>query len=182
MDHIGDKLLRFGPGGQHPIIKPPTGPWLVVDEVGFNWKEIADAERANPFTRFFRWLRILPKPIDLRDRAKALDIHLNTDDPHHIFLDETAWEPLPNKRKMARAYNARYIASMRLRERRATEWTGEDAARFDSEYDARRSLVIAEMIRSYPSDPHLHCGIEYQPNGVIWKDGERWLRLPSSQN
>lgn len=152
MNVIGDTPIEYGL--HHPVLKT-GGPWLVVDSTGFNWKE-----RAAGLTG-----------------TKALDIHYDGDDPCHEFLGPDEWYPLPNRRKLSTAYNAPYRRSVSLKIRRTKSCVPEDARMFAAQGEAAEALSLARLIRAKPDEAHIVGGLEYYPNGSVWKDGERWVRI-----
>lgn len=162
------KAPQYGPGGQHPILRPSNSPWLVIDSVGYNWRELDEVP----------WAR--------KGDAMAMDILFNGDDPTHEFLPESEWAPFPNAKKLAAAYNRPFERNFVLRIRRATE-SASVAQVILPHYEAEAALELARSIRGAPEDAHLAQGydfLEYYPDGLVvrgpqvWRNGQFWMRLP----
>lgn len=184
-----DTLVRYGPGGQHPILREPGSPWVVVGMTGPSWWHLEQSRPRKGFlARARAWLAkigiVKPHvPFYTPDAPVSVDIHLDADDPLHVFLDQSAWSLFPNARKLADWYNARHRKSQRLRARRAFESTSEDRLRFDNERTAADALALQAMIIGDPENAHISGSLEYYPDGFrvkgpqVWRDGKFWLRI-----
>lgn len=159
---------KYGSEGQHPILKPQNSKWLVVD----GWC----------FGRF-----TCEEFPELVDQYAALDIHWSGDDLTHTFLSEEAFEPFPNKKKLARWYNEPCKASTSLRLRRSRDYSGIVEIIKNKEL-ADNCLQMAELIRGNSGEAHIVEGwkethLEYYPDGhkikgpQVWSDGHFWLRI-----
>lgn len=160
MIDVIDTLIRYGPGGQHPVVRPKGSRWVIVDALGPNWKHIEDGyDPGRPIAHF---------------------IHFDGDDPLHEFLDLEAWAPLPNARNMAKAYNLPFTRSIRLRGARARSGDSSLNDMWEAHYLARQALDLAASIRADAEEAHTTPGdshLEYYPHdGSVWKRGQRWLR------
>lgn len=135
-------------GLRHPLVRAPGSNWVVVGSTFW------------------------PRPRS----SHSLDVHYDADDPLHVFLDAREWAPLPNAKKLAKAYNLLHTKAVRLRLRRSVEATKDIADMIEAEVVAAGALKLARLIRVEPDDAHLAAPwLEYYPNGQVWKDGERWV-------
>lgn len=156
-----DEIIKYGPGGQYPIVRVPGSQWVIVDAVGANWT-------------MQKW----PE-----GKAVAFDIHFDADDPVHEFLAADKWAPFPNARKLMGAYNRPFERGFRLRLRRARD-DRSIAEVMRPHYEAATALELAGMIRADPYDGHLCDNLEYYPDGnairgpQVWRDGSFWVRIP----
>lgn len=107
----------------------------------------------------------------------TIGIHLDADDPNHVFLGPEAWAGWPNARRLSDWYNARHRKAMRLREARMTSWGAEDSQRFDNETVAMAALHLSALIRRAPEDEHQAGPLDWSPATQVWKDGERWVKV-----
>lgn len=187
-----DTLVRYGLN--HPIVRVPGSPWVVVGMIGPSWWHL-EQEMRKP-TIWSRIRAVLERinivrpvsPFYTPDRPLALEIHLDADNPHHEFLDAGSWPSFPNSRKLADWYNAPYRKSQRLRDRRSTEWSAEDSTRVTNEFAARDALELQRLIAADADEAHIVGVLEYYPDGhkvhgpQVWRDGRFWTRLnPSNE-
>lgn len=150
-----DDIRQYG--GSHPLVRPEGSPWLVVGGTGFNWRQIDEGAPAGKYS--------------------ALDIHLDADDPRHVFLDAGEWHPLPGARKLAGQYNAPFRRSLRLRIKRATDYLSVHEI-MAPHYRATDLLGLARLIRRDRDEAHIVGEFEWYPNGVVYERGTRlWTGL-----
>ena len=118
---------------QHPIIKVPNSPLIIVGTTSHSWLTKED----NP---------------ELGD-LHSVDIHYDGDDPTHDFVDATAFFPLPDAETLADDYNAPYRKSYRLLVRRMTTWSRTISDVLDKHDRASTFLELAVLVREASPGP-----------------------------